>query len=186
MPAKSGSYDRDLRWLAAAEFNGRPLLTLLAMGAMVLFGLVPIVLAVRTARRAQRWVQTPIHVLESALQRSETTSETGTLVSVAGARYRYGVGRFTYTSSRIGVHPQAADNFGDWQQRWAETLAAHRRSDTVPLMAWVDPQDPENAVVDRSLRCEVLIFHAVFVALPLWPMSLAARALVARWFLGRP
>jgi uncharacterized protein DUF3592 len=170
--------ERQRRLRKAAEFNGRPVLTLLCMGAMVAFGLVPIVLALRMAWAAQGWVQTPAEVLAADLRRSETGDQ-GTVVGEARASYRYRFGSVTYTGSRIGVHLQAGDDIGAWQDRWAETLARHRASGE-PLMAWVDPAQPDRAVLDPSLRWGVLLFHACFVAAPVWPMYLAGRALIAR------
>jgi hypothetical protein len=106
------------------------------------------------------------------------------VVSEARATYRYRFGGSTYTGNRIGVHLQAADDLGDWQRRWAKTLAAHDSSDP-PLTAWVDPGRPEQAVLDPSLRWSLLLFHACFAVVPAWPMYLAARALVARGRLRR-
>lgn len=171
--------DRERRLQKAAEFNGRPVLTLLCMGVMMACGVVPIVLAVRMAWSARTWVETPIEVVDAGLHSSESGDE-GAIVSEARATYRYRFGGFTYAGNRIGVHLQAADNIGGWQRRWAQTLATHDGSDP-PLTAWVDPDHPENAVLDPSLRWSLLLFHACFAAAPAWPMVLAARALAARW-----
>jgi hypothetical protein len=171
--------DRERRLQKAAEFNGRPVLTLLCMGAMMAFGVVPIVLAVRMALAARHWVETPIEVVDAGLRSSEAGDDE-TAVSEARVSYRYRFGGFTYTGSRIGVHLQAADDLGDWQRRWAKTLAAHDGSGP-PLTAWVDPDHPENALLDPSLRWSLLLFHACFAAVPAWPMFLAARAMAARW-----
>jgi hypothetical protein len=169
--------DRERRLQKAAEFNGRPVLTLVCMGAMMAFGIVPIVLAVRLAWSARHWVATPIEVVDAGLYHSEA-GDNGTTVGEAHATYRYRFGRFTYGGNRIGVHLEAADNMDGWQRSWARRLAAHPDP---PVTAWVDPAHPENAVLDRSLRWSLLLFHACFVVVPAWPMFLAARALVARW-----
>jgi hypothetical protein len=116
--------DDERRLREAAEFNGRPVLTLLCGGAMMLFGAVPIVLAVQMAWSARRWVETPIEVVDAGLRSSEAGDD-GAMVSEARATYRYRFGRFTYSGNRIGVHLQVADNVGGWQRRWAQTLAAH-------------------------------------------------------------
>jgi hypothetical protein len=161
-----------------ADFNGSPILTLLCMGIMLAFGLVPIVLAVQMSLRAQRWVETPIEIVGAG----ERVSESGDLRSVvreAVVRYRYRFGRFTYSSDRIGVHLQAADNMGGWQKNWAERIRSGQ-----PLTAWVDPAHPDQAVLDRSLRPGLILFHACF-AVVVWPMYVAGRALVARWRLRR-
>jgi uncharacterized protein DUF3592 len=171
--------DRERQLQKAAEFNGRPVLTLLCMGVMMAFGVVPIVLAVRMAWSARRWVETPIEVVDARLHSSHASGG-GAVVSEARATYRYRFGGFTYTGNRIGVHLQAADDLGDWQRRWAKALAIRDDSDP-PLTAWVDPDHPENAVLDPSLRWGLLLFHACFVIVPAWPMYLAARALAARW-----
>jgi hypothetical protein len=172
--------DRERRLRQAAEFNGRPVLTLLAMGVMMLFGLVPILLAVHTAWAARRWVEVPVEVIDVGLRQS-ASGELATPVDEVLAAYRYRVGALFYVGHRIGVHPPAADNLGGWHREWMETLARHRGSGTAPLTAWIDPQHPEDALLDRSLRGGVLLFHALFVVVPLWPLAVAARALMARW-----
>lgn len=179
MAAKRPRDDRERRLREASEFNGRPVLTLLCGAAMMAFGLVPIVLAVHLAWSARHWVETPIEVIEAGLRSSEAGDDGG-MVSEARATYRYRFGRFTYSSNRIGVHLQAADDLGGWQRRWARRLAAHGDS-YPPVTAWVDPDHPENALLDPSLRWSLLLSHACFAAVPAWPMYLAARALVARW-----
>jgi len=184
MPAAQHRDDRERRLREAAEFNGRPVLTLLCMGAMMAFGVVPIVIALRMAWSARGWVATPIDVIAAGLSHSEA-GDSGSQLREARARYRYQFGRFTYTSTRIGVHLQAADDLGSWQRRWAEELAAAKDGSGPPLTAWVDPAHPEDAVLDPSPRWGLLLFHACFAIVPAWPMFLAARALAARWRLRR-
>lgn len=164
----------------AAEFNGRPVVTILAMGVMMLFGLVPILLAVHTAWAARRWVEIPVEVIDVGLRQS-TSGEQATPVDEVLAAYRYRVGAVAYVGHRIGVHLPVADNLGGWHREWMERLARHRGPGTAPLTAWIDPQHPEDAVLDRSLRWGVLLFYALFVVAPMWPIAAAARALIARW-----
>jgi hypothetical protein len=175
--------DPERRLRRAAEYNGRPRLTLFCGAAMMAFGAVPIVLALRMAASARTWVETPIEVVDAGLHRSPTGDD-GTVVSEARVSYRYRFRDSWYTGHRIGVHLQAADNVGDWQERWAEALADHAESHA-PLTAWVDPRRPEQAVLDPSLRWGLLLFHACFAVVPAWPMYVAARALVARERLRR-
>jgi hypothetical protein len=175
MAASPPRDDRERRLRKAAEFNGRPVLTLLCGAVMVAFGLVPIVLAVGTALAARGWVETPIEVVAGDLRQAEAGDQS--VVGEARATYRYRFGRFTYSGNRIGVHLQAADNLDGWQRRWARRLAAQPHP---PVHAWIDTAPPANAVLDPSLRWSLLLFHACFVAVPAWPMYLAARALVAR------
>jgi len=170
--------DRERRLREAAKFNGRPVVTILAMGVMMLFGLVPILLAVQTAWAARRWVEIPVEVIDVGLRQS-TSGEQATPVAEVRGAYRYRVGAVVYVGHRIGVHPSAADNLGGWHREWMERLA--HGSASAPLTAWVDPQHPEDAVLDRSLRWGVILFHAVFVVVPMWPIAVATRALVARW-----
>jgi Protein of unknown function (DUF3592) len=172
--------DRERRLQKAAEFNGRPVLTLVCMGAMMAFGIVPIVLAVRMAWSARHWVATPIEVIETSSRRSYAGDDDRPVDQARGL-YRYRFGGLTYTGTRVGVHLQAADDLGGWQRRWAEALAGAHDGSGPALNAWVDPAHPENAVLDPSLRWSLLLFHACFAAVPAWPMFLAARALVARW-----
>ncbi|HET6900317.1 MAG TPA: DUF3592 domain-containing protein [Vicinamibacteria bacterium] len=178
MNAPSSSFDdRERRLRAAAKFKGPPLPTLIVMAVVLLLGLVPILLAVHTAWSARRWVETPVELLDVNLQ----TLNPGEFPPATDVRatYRYRMGDAFYVGRRIGVHLPITDNSGEWQREWVERLR-HRGSETPPLTAWVNPEHPDEAVLDRSLRWDVLLVHAFLVVVPLWPLWLAARALVAR------
>ena len=170
--------DRERRLRAAAKFKGPPLPALIATAGVLLLGLVPILLAVHTAWSARRWVETPVELLDVNVQ----TLNPGDFPPVSDVRatYRYRMGDAFHVGRRIGVHLPMTDNSGEWQREWVERLTHHRAPGMAPLMAWVNPEHPDEAVLDRSLRWDVLLVHAFLVVVPLWALWLAARALVAR------
>jgi hypothetical protein len=67
-------------------------------------------------------------------------------------RYRYEIAGKSYESQRVGLDPQAgADNVGDWQERWFQTLHQAQQQGR-PITVWVNPAQPTESIVDRSLR----------------------------------
>ena len=106
------------------------------------------------------WVPVPMQI-ESAALREHADSDDGTTWE-ATARYRYDFEDGVRVGTRVGVH-HGADNLGDYQQRMYALLVEHRDSG-VPLTGFVDPRDPDRAVLDRSLRVSrTLLYAAIFL-----------------------
>jgi hypothetical protein len=141
-------------------------------GCLIMFGLifivagsVPGVIALRdlqSARTMRSWVETPATILHVEMKHGEDTS-------AVQARYRYRApdlsvpergGLKDYEGTQVGIHG-GSDNVGDWQ---AETCArlerAWRTESTVPC--WYDPADPNQAVLDRNERWELVGFMLIF------------------------
>jgi len=141
-------------------------------GCLVLFGLVFMLAgsipgfialhATSTAAGPSPWTETTAVLLEVDKTHGDDTW------SVA-ARYRYrapdpaaletGAMR-DYEGLRVGIH-SGSDNIGSWQQdtynRLHEAWKAER-----PVPCWFDPADPQQAVLDRATRWELVGFMFIF------------------------
>jgi hypothetical protein len=158
--------------------------TLVASLAFLAFGGIPIALALRLSAEARSWPEVPIEVLASGIDETRSESEQAVLAK-AHALYRYRVGSFAYTGSRIGVHPDAFDNVGDWHERWARRLAAGRAPGGLVLTARVNPANPDDAVLDPEPRLALVAFHALFLAVGVFMAWIAVRAMRAKTLLRR-
>src|SRR6185369_12802690 len=100
-----------------------------------------------TAINARSYVPVPAEILNVELKRhhgkNSNTYETK-------ARYRYTVGDNSYTSERVAIS-SGADNIGDYQQDLYERLNTARLRRT-PVTAWVNPNNPSEALLDRDMR----------------------------------
>jgi hypothetical protein len=111
-------------------------------------------------RAASGWVEVPAQLVSLELQEHDgddsTTYETT-------ATYRYDYAGQTYTSGRVAID-SGADNIGDFQHRLYHALrAAQERG--APVTAYVDPEEPANAVLNRELRAGLLALKGVFAVL---------------------
>ena len=97
---------------------------------------------------AQSWVSTPAKLLAADLE-SKRGSKGGTTY-LATARYRYEFAGKTFENDRVGLHT-SADNVGDYQRRRGEELKRLQRAGA-PIIAYVDPDDPAQAMLYRDLR----------------------------------
>lgn len=70
-------------------------------------------------------------------------------------RHRYSVGGTAYTGKRAVVGP-SGDGEGRFHQRLAERLQSAQRTGT-PVPVWVNPDNPAELVVDRTLRLGPLL-----------------------------
>jgi len=137
--------------------------------ALVLFGLpflcVGVGMGVYTARTLLRaeavraWQEVPATVVSCDLK-SESDSDGGTTYRVV-ASYRYEVEGRSYTGDRVSFH-SGADNIGSFQQRlYAALSECQRQKKNTPC--WVNPANPAEAVLSRTLRPELIAFGQLFV-----------------------
>lgn len=109
--------------------------------------------------RMQSWRPVEAQLEAAALQRHRG-SKGGETLSVE-ARYRYSVGAREFTGERVAI-TDGADNVGDFQSELGQALEDALRQER-PIIVWVNPTDPAEAIVDRSLRPGLLAFKLVFV-----------------------
>ncbi len=122
-------------------------------------GLQPLYRTLRAAWEVQGWQPVPAEVLASELQKSRGSKSITYRVS---ARYRYTFADTTYEGTRVGLDDSGgSDNVGDWHHQWQARLQA-AGSQGRPITAWVNPQQPSSALLDRSIRWVMLVFHLPF------------------------
>lgn len=103
------------------------------------------------------WDRVPATVLSSNLHSHR--SDGSTTYSVSGT-YRYRYRGVDYTSSQVSQY-SGSDNFGDyWQQLYGRIDTARRNNRTVS--AWVNPDAPHEAYLDRTFRWGSVIFGFTF------------------------
>jgi hypothetical protein len=79
----------------------------------------------------------------------------------AYATYTWNRNGQTYSGSRVGID-SGADNIGDYQQDWGWELSDAYNSGR-PITIYVNPDDPSDAVIDRSIRWGLVGFKMIFV-----------------------
>ena len=98
--------------------------------------------------RMQAWQSVPAQV-DSATLQTHKSSKGGASYSVS-TRYRYQVAGVEYTGNRASITTRA-DNIGSFQEQLGYRLqGAERTGEPVPV--WVNPAQPSESIVDRSLR----------------------------------
>lgn len=100
--------------------------------------------------------------VQATLASAETVASRGsksTTYSVK-AEYQYRVAGQEYTGRRVAIG-SGSDNVGEFQKELGARLEEAQRSGT-PVQAWVNPDNPAEAVLDRSLRPGMLAFKLVF------------------------
>ncbi|APV48380.1 hypothetical protein BWI17_00965 [Betaproteobacteria bacterium GR16-43] len=134
----------------AVPFGGVGLLAALGVGKTFL-----------DSHRANDWVLVQAKVDEAALNLSRG-SKGGTTYS-ASAAYRYTIGGKEYVGTRLGFDPWGggSDNIGDWQEEMAAFMEDARKTGrSVPV--YVNPDHPEDAVVDREVRWPMVSVMGMF------------------------
>lgn len=106
---------------------------------------------------AASWIEIPATITGVELKGGKKSSQR------VLADYRYDYNGQPYQNDRVGLST-TADNFGSYHRRLYDRLrAAWKDEKTVPC--FVDPNDPQRALLDRGLRPAVVLFHVPFVLL---------------------
>jgi hypothetical protein len=112
----------------------------------------------RQSQAMQAWAEVPARLIAVELQ-AHSGSEGGVTHRVAGD-YTYAYGGREYRSNRISLY-ESSDNIGSFHERLYRRLhQAQTTGGTVPC--YVNPQAPAEAVLERSLRTEMLLFQLGF------------------------
>lgn len=122
---------------------------------LLLFSIIP---NLYEWQQMKSWPQVQAQLLEASLSVNRgDDSDT----YQATARYTYRYQMLDYTSERVAIM-DGSDNIGRFQQDLAHQLQqAQRHQRSVP--AWVNPNDPSDAVLNRELRWSMLGFKLIFV-----------------------
>ncbi len=151
-PPRNAQQARSSRWLLtlfALPFAG------VGVG-MLLLSVLP---TLYDWTRMQSWQPVEATLLAASLDEHSGDSSTYSV----SARYRFEVAGRVLEGQRVAIS-EGADNIGRFQQHLGTRLQqALARGETV--RAWVNPANPADAVIDRSLRGGLLAFKMVFVLL---------------------
>lgn len=139
-----------------------------ALGLM-LFGAAFLAVGVFMGRRSvntlleaeamRGWTRAPAAVLACNLE-SHRGSKGGYTYKTT-ATYRYAVNGVTNVGRRVSLH-SGADNVGSFQQRTYAMLSRCRKNKQTTV-CWVNPQRPDDAILFRKPRLELLLMLQLFV-----------------------
>jgi len=111
-------------------------------------------------QRMSAWTAVPANLLTVELEEHDGDDST-TYETTATYRYEYEGQEQNGTRVAIG---SGADNLGDFQRKlYWQLRSAQERGE--PVTAYVDPQNPASAVLNRELRYGLLLFKGIFVLL---------------------
>jgi hypothetical protein len=138
------------------------LMALALAGLGVHFGVLPLARTLSAAWAVRQWVAVPAQVVSVSLD-DHWDGEVTTYRVLT--RYRYTLQGQTHEATRVGLDASAArDNLGDWHRQWHNRLAqAQAQGQTVT--AWVNPRQPDQALLDPNLRWPLLWFRLPWAVL---------------------
>lgn len=111
-------------------------------------------------RAAQSWAEVPAWI--QTVELDSSSSDDGTTYRVE-CTYRYIFNGREYTGGRVGLATMS-DNIGSWHADMHRRLkAAYQRERSVPC--FVNPERPDEALLDRELRFGLLAFLLLFAAI---------------------
>ena len=109
------------------------------------------------AARMQFWEPVEAAVFSAEIKNRKGDSG---LTHQTTANYAYEVnGRF-YGGDRVSLH-NIGDNLGGYQHRMMDKLSRSGKT----LMVYYNPANPQESIIDRSLRWGMMCFFAIFVVL---------------------
>ena len=111
------------------------------------------------AEAMKEWNEVPAVITHAELE-SHSGDDSTTYECIA--TYEYEVDGKKYVGDRVAIG-SGSDNIGSYQRDKARELKGYFKSKK-PFRCYVDPADPNNAVLYRELRTEMLGFYAIFVA----------------------
>jgi hypothetical protein len=127
---------------------------LIGLGVWIV-GLLP---TAYDAVRMRDWQPVRAELLSASLERRRGSKQS--ITYIAHARYAYAYGGMPYQGERVAINGMA-DNIGQfWIDLGRQLERAHRQGQ--PVTAWVNPQAPHEAVLDRSLRWPLMAVMGVF------------------------
>ena len=107
--------------------------------------------------RTQHWVEVPATILQAKLETSHGSKLTA---YKATARYEYQYQGRRYTSDCVSFSA-GSDNIGSFQQDVHRQLSEHQQAGK-PFRCYVNPDRPEQAILYRDLRREMIGFQTIF------------------------
>lgn len=108
--------------------------------------------------RMSSWASTQAELVFAELDMQRGSESTTYL---ARARYSYQINGVYYTNDRVAISKRS-DNIGSFQEDLGYRLEAAFAAKK-PIEIWYNPEDPQDAIIDRSLRVGLLFFKLIFV-----------------------
>lgn len=106
-----------------------------------------VVKMIQDGQRAQEWVRVKATVDSWSRGKIE---------------YHYKFGDTTYRGDRLGVNPiGGTDDIDSWHDNMSAMISAAKDGSN-PLMVWVNPDDPAESMVDRTIRWKLVAFALPF------------------------
>ncbi len=133
------------------------------IGVSLLVGWMLVVKPIHEHLRVGQWEQLPATITSVKMLENVNPSNGGTTSYECQASYRYEVAGKTYEASGVSIY-KGSDNLSNFQQRIFNELSNHEKSGK-PFRAYVNPDNPEQAVLYRSIRWGVTIGVAILVLL---------------------
>jgi hypothetical protein len=138
---------------------GALLFGLVFVGAGIAMGYFLALPDIREWSAASDYEAVPAKLLSVELQRHRGKSTTYNV----RASYRYTFRGRQYVGNRVAIS-DAADNIGDYQRNLYRRLRASQQRGR-DVTAWVDPSDPQRALLDREMRWGLFALKSLFAAL---------------------
>lgn len=143
--------------------------SIFAIPALLIF-VLSILPALFSAFQMQSWEAIQGNLLSSDIE-YHNNDQTTTYQAVAEYSYHYRGEQ--YRNSRVSVH-SGSDNIGDYQKKMANKLSRIQATGGT-VTVYVNPADPNDAVLDRHVRWELIGMKLVFVLI----FSMIGVALIA-------
>jgi len=103
------------------------------------------------------WVEVPANIQNLRLDRHSGSESTTYSVN---SRYTYRYNGKSYNGNRVGFS-SSSDNIGTyWQDLYSELNLLRRSNEAT---AFINPDDPFQSILDRTLRWQLLVFGSMFV-----------------------
>jgi len=98
--------------------------------------------------------------------------------------YHYKFGDTTYKGDRLGVNPIGGkDNIDSWYSDMS-AMVSEAKNGSKPLMVWVNPANPAESMVDRTIRWKLVAFALPF-ALGFGGVGVGALSVLVRTLFAR-
>ena len=126
---------------------------LIGLAVMFFFAVKPLM----KIKTADSWTPTSAMVLESQLKTNHSSDST---TYQAVGRYTYQVNGQEYQSTELSFF-SGSDNIGSYHQDLSRTLS-RAMAQKEKITVYVNPENPSEAVYDRSIRWSMFLFSGIF------------------------
>jgi len=109
------------------------------------------------AQQMRSWAPVEARVLSAGYTTSSGDSDTWE----AYAEYTYSYGGAYYTASRVNIS-SGGDNIGDYHRDTGNRLSGAKARGGA-IIIFVDPDDPQQAIIDRNVRWGLMGFKSIFL-----------------------